>query len=147
MQQDFFEALTNDPIDAANAPILDLSLDVIAAVRQCERNSPFSREQIVDRINLCLRGTDMVVTQAAFQKWLGKSQANRIPAELLPALCWALQDDYPFRVLLQPIGRKVVDMRGDTMRQMTEMNLNIAAQQREAKQLQKTMQQMITGTK
>lgn len=147
MQTDFFEALTNDPLDAENAPILDFSLDIIAAVKQCERNSGMLRPQIVDRINLCLRDTGHEITLTAYQKWMGASQANRIPAEYLPAICWALNDDYPFKVLLQSIGRKVVDMRGDAMRQMTEMNLNIAAQQKEQKQLQKAMQQMITGGK
>lgn len=147
MQADFFEALTNDPLDAENAPILDFSLDMIAVVKQCERNSGLLRPQIVDRINLCLRDTGHVVSSVAYNKWMGASQVNNIPAHILPAICWALNSAAPLEMLAQSIGRKVIDMRGDAMRQMTEMNLSIAAQQKEAKQLQKTMQQMVTGSK
>jgi len=147
MQSDFFESLQHDPLEAENAPHLDLSLDVIQVINQCIRNSVLSREQIIDRMNLCLRDSDKTVTKIAFNKWLSPSQANAIPFWVISAFCWAAQTDAPYRTVLQPIGRKVIDMRGDTMRQMTEMNLNIAAQQREAKQLQKTMQQMISGTK
>jgi len=145
MQNDFFESLTNDALEAENAPHLDMSLDLIAVVNQCIRNSPLSRDQIIDRINLCLRDSTLTVSKIAFNKWLSASQANAIPGWALPAICWAVQSDAPFKALLQPIGRKVVDMRGDYMRELTEKRLAASEQLKESKALEKQMQRMIEG--
>ena len=147
MQQDFFDSLMNDPLEAENAPCLDMSLDIKAVINQCLRNSPLSRDQIVDRINLCLRTreTKQLVTTRSLNHWVSPSQTNAVPAWVLPALCWALQSDAPFKALLQPLGRKVIDNRGDTMREMTEKRLQASEQMKQAKALEKQMQQMLEG--
>jgi len=145
MQQDFFESLQHDPLEAENAPHLDLSLDVTQIINQCIRNSPLSREQIIDRMNLCLRDSDKTVSKNAFNKWLSPSQANAIPFWVVSAFCWAAQTDAPFKVALQPIGRKVVDLRGDTLRELTEKRLQASEQIKQAKALEKQMQQMLEG--
>jgi len=144
-QNDFFEAMTHDALEAENAPHLDLSLDLIAVVNQCIRNCPLSREQIVDRINLCLRDSKLNVTLISLNKWLSASQANAIPAWALPAICWAVQSDAPFKILLQPIGRNVVDTRGDYMRELTEKRLQASEQIKEAKKLEKQMAAMLNN--
>ena len=139
MQADLFDRLQHDPLEAKNAPHLDLSLDLMAVVNRCLRNSPLSRAQILDRINLCLRDSDKHISIIAFNKWLSPSQANAMPAWVLPALCWAVQNDAPFKTLLQPLSRKVIDLRGDTMRELTEKRLNAAEQMKQAKALEKQM--------
>ncbi|MBL4832626.1 MAG: hypothetical protein JKY26_01520 [Pseudomonas sp.] len=145
MQQDFFESLMHDPLEAENAPHLDLSLDVIQIINQCIRNNALSRDQIIDRMNLCLRDSDKAVTKIAFNKWLSPSQANAIPFWVVSAFCWAAQTDAPYKVALQPIGRKVIDIRGDTMRELTEKRLQATEQMKQAKALEKQMQAMLEG--
>lgn len=145
MQSDFFESLQHDPLEAENAPHLDLSLDVIQIINQCIRNNALSRDQIIDRMNLCLRDSDKTVTKIAFNKWLSPSQANAIPFWVVSAFCWAAQTDAPYRAALQPIGRKVIDMRGDALREMTEARLRTAEQAKQNRALEKQMQQMLEG--
>lgn len=145
MQQDFFESLMHDPLETENAPHLDLSLDVTSVINQCIRNSVLSRDQIIDRMNLCLRDSKREVTKVAFGKWLAPSQANAFPFWAVSAFCWAAQTDAPYKVALQPIGRKVIDIRGDTMRELTEKRLQATEQMKQAKALEKQMQQMLEG--
>jgi hypothetical protein len=145
MQSDFFDSLQHDPLEAENAPHLDLSLDVIQIINHCIRTSSLSREQIIDRMNLCLRDSDKTVTKIAFNKWLSPSQANAIPFWVVSAFCWAAQTDAPYKVALQPIGRKVIDLRGDTLRELTEKRLQASEQIKQTRALEKQMQQMLEG--
>jgi hypothetical protein len=143
MQPDMFETLQGDFLESENAPYLDLWIEVIGAVNQMLRNCPLSREQILDRVNLCLRDSGRKkVTMASLNKWLAPSQENSVPAWILPALCWACQSEYVFNVLLKPMGRKTVDERGDLYRQVTETKISAAAQLKQANSLEKQLSSM-----
>lgn len=145
MQQDLFNALSYDPFNDENAPSLDMALELIAVVNQCIRVCPWSREQVIDRINLCLRESESKITKIQINKWLSPSQANAIPAWTLPAICWAVDSDQPFQTMLQPLRRKVVHNVGDKFRELNETKIVAAEQIRQAKALEKQMQQMLEG--
>ncbi len=49
-------------------------------------------------------------------------------------------------MLLQPISRKVVDMRGDYMRELTEKRLAASEKLKESKALEKEMQRMMNNS-
>ena len=148
LQPDFFEYLSHDPLEQENAPQLDMHLDAIQILRQCERDSPYSRARIVQRINLCLRGGDIKITVAQMNKWLSPSQAHTFPFWLGPAFCWATQTMAPYSVMFKPLDCKVADARDDLMSQVTAKKIMAAQQQREAKALeQRAMNAFLRGSK
>ncbi|GAB3021597.1 hypothetical protein [Bowmanella dokdonensis] len=142
-QHDLFASLNIDPLEQANAPELDLELDVIHYVNQCIRNSGLGRERFLDRINLCLRSAGKQVTLRQLNHWLSPSQANAIPAWVMPAICWAGQSIQPFNGLLNPLGYKAADRRASLMQKITESKLEAAAKTRESKELEKMMKRML----
>ncbi|KGJ92145.1 hypothetical protein [Colwellia psychrerythraea] len=145
MQQDLFQALHYDPLDEANAPDYDLAAELVGAIQQSIRKSPYSRAQVVDRINLCLRNSDITVTTVKFNKWLSPSQANLIPAAVLTALSWAVGSNYHFDILVNPLHQKLVHNSGDFIREINEKRIIAELQIKETRALEKQMQQMLEG--
>lgn len=139
MQSDLFKQLQHDPLDARNAPDLDMWLEVIGAVNNMIRNSGMSRDQIVDRVNLCLVNSDHTISKNQLNKWLATSQDNCMPAWVIPAICWATRHDSILHALVHPIGRKIVDMRGDMLRQISESQIEAAQKAKEADDLKKAL--------
>lgn len=142
-QPDLFETLAHNPLEQANAPDLDLKLTMIHLVKQAIRNSGMSRPQIVDRINLCLRVSDDQVTERQLNHWLSPSQANNVPAFVLPAICWATQSMEPVNGLIQELGYKTADRRDDLMSNIARSKIEAAQKSRESRELEKMALQML----
>lgn len=142
-QRDLLDQLDLDLLNTENAPSLDLELDVIAIIKQCERNSGLGRDRFLDRINLCLRDTGQKVTKIQLNKWLSPSQDNCVPAWVMPAICWALNSIEPMTALLNPLGFKPADMRADMLRQKAELDINGKLRQKESRDIEKALQQLM----
>lgn len=142
-QRDLLDQLDLDLLNTENAPSLDLELDVIAIIKQCERNSGLGRDRVLDRINLCLRDTGQKVTKIQLNKWLSPSQDNCVPAWVMPAICWALNSIEPMTALLNPLGFKPADMRADMLRQKAELDINGKLRQKESREIERALQQLM----
>ncbi len=142
-QRDLLDQLDLDLLNTENAPILDLELDVIAIIKQCERNSGLGRDRFLDRINLCLRDTGQKVTKIQLNKWLSPSQDNCVPAWVMPSICWALNSIEPMTALLNPLGFKPADMRADMLRQKAELDINGKLRQKESREIERALQQLM----
>ena len=139
-QRDLLDQLDLDLLNTENAPSLDLELDVIAIIKQCERNSGLGRDRFLDRINLCLRDTGQKVTKIQLNKWLSPSQDNCVPAWVMPSICWALNSIEPMTALLNPLGFKPADMRADMLRQKAELDINGKLRQKESREIERALQ-------
>jgi hypothetical protein len=142
-QRDLLDQLDLDLLNTENAPSLDLELDVIAIIKQCERNSGLGRDRFLDRINLCLRDTGQKVTKIQLNKWLSPSQDNCVPAWVMPSICWALNSIEPMTALLNPLGFKPADMRADMLRQKAELDINGKLRQKESREIERALQQLM----
>ena len=110
---DLFSHLEQCTLETQNAPSLDLELELCAAVKAAIYACPYSRDQVVDRMNLCLRDSNAKnVTKRRLDHWLAPSQSdNHFPFHYVPALCWATQSILPVQRLLMPLGHEAVDVR------------------------------------
>ena len=100
-------------------PLFGPSLNPISrlksAMRQAVKDSKFSREQIVDRLNevaasegLRLGRSDRI-TLAALDGWLAESKdGHLISVALLPAFCQATESLLPLKVLAACLGADVI---------------------------------------
>ena len=120
---DLFPNLSDSPLEAENAPILDLDTEICAAVKAAIRQSRLSRDQVVDRINLCLRDTDAkLVTKRMLNQWLAPSQEDkRMPAPIIPAICWATRSTLPLETMTKCIQYDLVDAREQVALQYGEL--------------------------
>lgn len=143
-QQDLLDQMDLDLLHTENAPSLDLEIDVIATIKQCERNCMLGRDRIVDRINLCLRDTGRKpVTKTQYNKWMAPTQENTPPAWVMPSICWALGSIEPLNALLNPLGFKPADMRADLFMRKAELDLQNKLRKRESDDIERAMMEMM----
>jgi len=145
LQPDLFDLLSHNPLEQENAPDLDLSLDMIQILKQLERDSPYNRDRIVDRMNLCLINSDVKISVAQMNKWLAPSQPHEFPGWMYPAFCWAVQSMAPFNVLMRPLHHKAADARDSMISQATTQKILAAQQKRDAEKMEKAATQFILG--
>jgi len=85
---------------------LDVSMEFRKAVSEAIRRSQYSREQIVEIIEIL---TGQRVSKHILDQSTSSKQEYRIPAEVLHAICVITGSLEPFRVLLSSIGCEVLD--------------------------------------
>ena len=105
-----------------DAPKCDLTFALLAALKRAVDNGPFSRPMVIERMNEALGGEKMI-TKDIFSKWFSASAPTKMPAEYLPAFCWATRSVEPFSALLAPIDFSPVDGRGLSMVSAAELAL------------------------
>ena len=98
-----------------DAPPLNLLSRLKAAMRQAVKDSRFSREEIVDRMNRqaevegirARRGRP--ISLAALDGWLAGSKNNLPDPELLALFCWAAESSGPVGVLAGSLEARLVN--------------------------------------
>lgn len=144
-QHDFLQQIEMDLLHQENAPDHDMELELIAAVNRSIRSSGIGRDNFVDRVNLCLRSTGKQITKNQVNKWLASSQENSIPAWVMPSICWAVASIDPLTTLLNPLGYKVMDIRGELLKNMAENDIESKLRQQRNRQLEKAMLELMRG--
>lgn len=139
-QGDFFPGLAS-PWDAGNAPALDLGVELMgalcAALREA-RGRGLSRERVVERMNLCL--APVAITLRQLNTWTAPSaDGKRLPAEFLPAFCWAVGSVEPLRVLAAPISHDLVDRRDQLAVELGRAEVEAARLRRQAGELKRQL--------
>jgi hypothetical protein len=146
MQTDLFEQLGHDPLFDENAPAIGHIEGLLnAMVSQSIGNSGFTRSQIIDRINLCLRDDPerKKVTNAQLNKWLAPSQTNNhMPAWVIPGICWATRSIHPLSTLSKPNHFDLVDNR---VEMALSYGKNIIDQKRLKKEERQLTQEILRG--
>ncbi len=85
---------------------LDVTMSIKRALAAAMRATPWSREQIVDRINALLdeEGLALRITRNSLEKWVAPSARHMIPLVVLPFFCRAVGSIEPLRVLASALG-------------------------------------------
>lgn len=139
IQGDLFRELEQPALEQANAPDLDLLMELRGAMSQALREARthygYSRERIVDRMNSCLP-EEHQVTKRQLDSWMALSKEDRhFPAELLPPFCWATHSLLPFQVLLGPLDHEAQDIRDRMVQRVGELEIHRSQIVRETRAL------------
>jgi len=107
-----FSFLAGPALDDNNAPPLDMDTEICVSIKKAIRLSHRSREQIVDRMNLCFIDSDYEVTLRKLNAWLAPSQGDkRFPAWAISAVCWATGSMLPLVCQAHAVGHEISDPR------------------------------------
>ena len=92
---------------------LDVALPLKRAMAAALRQSPLSREQIVDRLNELLseEGVGLRVTINMLEKWVAPSARHMIPVQVLPFFCRVVGSARPVEVLAGALGLRLAGPR------------------------------------
>ena len=130
-------------------PSLNVTSRLKESMRQAIRDSRFSREQVIDRLNKVaasegLRlGRSNKITLAALDGWLAESKdGNLISVALLPAFCWAVESVLPLKVLAGSLGADVITEGESKILAFARMDIE---QKRLARQKQRLQQEIGEG--
>ncbi|MDP8224348.1 MAG: hypothetical protein P9L99_13370 [Candidatus Lernaella stagnicola] len=93
------------PERGALADALD---DAATEVSRMVRRGPFSPDQIVDQL-LYLVGRK--ITKTTWSAWTAATNANRMPADVMVAVCTIHNNFSPLDTLLAPAGRSVATVQ------------------------------------
>lgn len=88
-----------------------------AALKTSIQTSPYSREQIVDRMNEAGRLDGILngrpITTMMLDAWCAESKPHMLPAHLLPLFCWASGSGLALKVVAEAAGAAAIS--GDDM--------------------------------
>jgi len=137
-QGDLFRQLEHDLLESENAPLLDLRAELrgamAEAMREARRRYGWSRDHVVDRMNLCLE--DGGITRRKLDAWMAASREDHpMPADLLPAFCWATRSLIPLATLLRALDYEPVDRREQHALRLGELAITRARLAREERAL------------
>lgn len=141
---DLFQQLETPALDNDNAPPLSLNQELRGAIKQAERlarrHYGYSREIIIDRMNLCLDENDKV-TKRKFDAWMAESKEDHNwPAAWLPAFCWAAKTITPFQALLDPIDHEAIDVRDRHAFRLGQLQIEKSQLSREERSLKRRLE-------
>lgn len=139
-QGDLFARMEEPPVvHRANAPDLTIAAELrgsIDAAMRRARSRGISRERIADRMNLALPGIDRPITKRQVDSWMADSKEfHRLPAEWLPAFCWAVEDESPAEVVVRALGNEMVDAREVAAKALGDAHVEIASLRRKVGEL------------
>ncbi len=135
-QGDLFPGLDQPPvIHRPNAPDLTVAAAFLgmvdAAMRRAASSRNLSRARIADRMNQALPGVKKAITERMVNSWMADSKEfHKLPAEYLPAFCWAVEDDSAMHVLVNALGCEMVDAEALAAKQIGEHTVEIAVRRR-----------------
>lgn len=98
-------------------PTMNVTADLIDALRDAVAASGLSREQIADKMNEVAVRYGVSLTQGSgklgvdtLEKWLNPTETSRaIPVKALPIFCAVTNCKTPLDVIARPIGYAVID--------------------------------------
>lgn len=136
---DLFGHLSESPLHCENAPQLDMELELCAAMKASIAASPYSREQVADRMNLCFEGTgNKPINIRKLNAWLAPSQGSKnFPAWAMNAFCWAVGSELIYERNLLPLGLKLVDGREEEVIELSRKMIAEKRLQREIRTMKK----------
>lgn len=118
---------------------------VKAAMRQAVKDSPYSREQVVDRMNALASsagvrlaaGNGSSLSLATFEKWLNPGEADHMPSiRALGVFCKAAGTAAPLEALAETLGFGVVDERGAKLLEWAEHEMQIKRLQQKKRRIE-----------
>lgn len=142
-QGDLFQQLDITSRSPAVDVDLDINLELLGAINTALREAKAhgcGRERVVDRMNDLLPDLPRALTLRQLNAWTAVSQEYKeFPARYLPAFCAATDCDLPMRVLVQPIGRGLVDAREIAAARLGKSLVESARLAAEQRDLKKTL--------
>jgi len=118
---------------------------VKAAMRQAAKDSPLSRDQICERMNLIAEnagfrlggGNAKALSLALLEKWLNPLEREHTPPlRALAVFCRALDTVEPLRAVAHPLGAHIIDKRQALLLKRAEVDEKIRTLQRLKKKIE-----------
>jgi hypothetical protein len=100
-----------------NQPSLNINRDLKEAMASAVKRSGLSREEVLDQLNQLaerygvhlMKGNGKGLTMVTFEKWLNPGAREYVPSpNALLVFCGVLEDLDPMRVLMAPLGAKII---------------------------------------
>jgi len=98
--------------------VLDEAATLLAEII---RKSKFSREQLCDKLKALL---GRPIAPTTFYAWTTSTNRNRLPADVLVALCFILNDFRPIAALLAPLGFALADKHEQALAEIGRVQLD-----------------------
>jgi len=97
-------------------PSLDPTPRLKAAMKEALKNSPLSREEIVDEMNrlaaeegITTNGRSQKITVTILDKWVAPAAKQHvIPLKYLPLFCKVTESLAPFQALIAPLAAQII---------------------------------------
>jgi hypothetical protein len=135
----------SNQLELFNDICFDVSHALKLAMKAAIRESKFSREQIVDRINSLAEiagvratgGRSRAVTIAVLEKWLAPDSVEyQIPIRFLPLLCRAVESNLPLIIFSTAFsGVKIISDEDSKILDWAQAALELTRAKRRAKKL------------
>lgn len=99
-------------------PSLNINRTLKKQMAHSAKSSQWSRDEILDRMNdlasrygvRLMKGNGKALTMTTFEKWLNVAAMEHVPpVNSLVIFCAAIGDNSPMHVLMEPLGKGVVD--------------------------------------
>lgn len=128
----------------SSAPTLNVLRDLKTAMATAADATGLSREELCDRINQIadrygvrlVKGTGPNLTLATLEKWLNPEDKERvIPTKALSVFCAAVDSLEPFRVMITPLGGRVIDEKQAKLLRLAELDQEVKRKQAMMKKL------------
>jgi hypothetical protein len=131
-------------LDSPNVGDMDIGPELRgamhAALRQARDSNGWTRDRVVDRMNLALPELQKAITKRQLDSWMAESKEfHEFPLRYAAAFCWATGSAEPARVLIKTLGFDLVDARDVAALELGEAQVGIARLRRKAAVLTKTL--------
>jgi len=127
------------------APTLNVLRDLKVAMAHAAKNSGLSRDELCDRINQLadrygvrlVKGTGLNLTMDTLEKWLNPEDKERvIPVKAMSVFCAAVESLEPFRVMIAPLGGRVIDEKQAKLLSWAELDQEVKKKKAKMRQLE-----------
>ena len=104
-----------------------------------------SREEICDRMNelaerygvRLMKGNGRRLSLATLEKWLNPGDKERvIPVKALPVFCAVVESKEPIRVLIEPLGYRIIDEKEAKLLKWAEHYQSVKAARAQMRKLE-----------
>jgi len=122
-------------------PDLDVFDELRGAIAHAIKHAKkrgWGREQIVERMNLCMPDMDKKITQRQLNAWTATSKEySEFPARFLPAFCWATNCWLPLSIGPTALGLELIDTEDAKALELGRINLARASLDQQARTLKR----------
>lgn len=101
-----------------NQPNLNVIRPLKESMAEAAKGCDLSRDEIADQMNdladrygiILVKGRGKKLTVATLEKWLNPEEKQYLPSiKALPVFCAVVESKEPLRVLIEPLGFRIID--------------------------------------
>ncbi len=128
-----------------NQPSLNVLRDIKTAMATAADACGLSRDEICDRMNelaerygvRLMKGNGRRLSLATLEKWLNPGDKERvIPVKALPVFCAVVESKEPIRVLIEPLGYRIINEKEAKLLKWAEHYQSVKATKAQMRRLE-----------